>query len=118
MIIRKDLVERGRQDIPTVWRYSVHAKHNSLCRTPTTFAVAMMRHVLEHTVELGGVAAIEAANGKGAPAYRRRSRRGPTSTACRPRWTRESLMNVVFFVTPPEARQSFWPRRNEGAWSA
>ena len=61
VIIRKDLIDRSRQDIPTVWRYSTHAKAASLYYTPTTFAIAMMRHVLDHAVSIG-YHAIEATN--------------------------------------------------------
>ena len=62
VIIRKDLIERSRQDIPKVWRYAIHSQHKSLYYTPTMFAVATMRHVLEHAVAIGGVSAIEATN--------------------------------------------------------
>jgi phosphoserine aminotransferase len=60
VIIRKDLIERSRRDIPKVWQYAVHSQHKSLYYTPAMFAVATMRHVLEYAVEIGGVSAIEA----------------------------------------------------------
>lgn len=62
VIVRNDLLERGRRDIPAVLRYATHAQHASLYATPPMFAIATMRYVLEHARALGGVAAIEATN--------------------------------------------------------
>jgi phosphoserine aminotransferase len=107
VIIRKDLIERARRDIPNVWRYAIHAKHASLYYTPTTFAVAMMRHVLEHVVSLGGLAAIEATN-------REKARLLYAALDARPGVYRvpalhdsRSLMNVCFFLSTPEADARF-----------
>jgi phosphoserine aminotransferase len=107
VIIRKDLIERARKDIPTVWRYATHAKSNSLYYTPPTFAIAMMRHVLEHAASVGGVAAIEALN-------RQKAHRLYAALDARPDVYRvpavvdsRSLMNVVFFLATPEAETKF-----------
>ncbi len=102
VIMRKDLLERARTDIPTVWRYAVHAKSSSLYYTPATFAVAMMRRVLEHAVSIGGISAIEATN-------REKARRLYAALEARPEVYRlaadpgsRSLMNVAFFLKSPE----------------
>lgn len=107
VIVRKDLIERSRNDIPSVWRYAIHAKNASLYYTPTTFAVAMMRHVLAHAVEVGGVAAIEAAN-------REKARRLYAALEARPELYRlpaavesRSFMNVVFFLSTPALEAKF-----------
>lgn len=107
VIIRKDLMERGRRDLPSVWRYAVHAKHDSLYYTPTTFAVAMMRHVLEHAVSIGGVAAIEATN-------REKARLLYAALDARPDLFQlpadpqsRSLMNVTFRLPTPEQDARF-----------
>jgi len=107
VILRKALLERSRHDIPSTWRYATHAQHASLYGTPATFAVATMRHVLEHAVAVGGVAAIEATNREKArrlyaaldarPEYYRL----PAATSCR------SLMNVTFFLPTAEANARF-----------
>ncbi|HVK85297.1 MAG TPA: 3-phosphoserine/phosphohydroxythreonine transaminase [Kofleriaceae bacterium] len=102
VIIRKDLIERSRTDIPTVWRYATHAKHASLYYTPATFAVAIMRHVLDHAASIGGVAAIEEVN-------REKARRLYTALAARPDVYRlaanedsRSMMNVTFYLPTPD----------------
>jgi phosphoserine aminotransferase len=107
VIIRKDLIERARRDIPSIWRYAIHAQHASLYYTPTTFAVATMRHVLEHAVAIGGIEAIEATN-------REKARRLYSALDARPELFRvpaapdsRSLMNVTFFLPTPEADARF-----------
>jgi phosphoserine aminotransferase len=107
VIVRKDLLERARRDIPSVWRYAVHAQHASLYGTPAMFAVATMRHVLEHAVRVGGIAAIEAAN-------REKARRLYAALDARPELYRlpaapgsRSLMNVVFHLPDADADARF-----------
>ena len=107
VIIRKDLIERSRRDIPTIWRYATHAKNNSLYYTPATFAIAMMRHVLDHAVAIGGLAAIETTN-------REKARRLYAALDARPELYRvpaepesRSLMTVTFFLETPEADAKF-----------
>ena len=46
VIIRKDLVEAARKDIPVIFQYRTHAENNSLYNTPPTFSVYMLRNVL------------------------------------------------------------------------
>ena len=107
VILRKDLLERARPGLPTIWRYATHAQHASLYGTPATFAVATMRHVLEHAVAIGGVAAIEATNREKARQLyaaldaRPDLYRLPAATSCR------SLMNVTFFLPTAEANAGF-----------
>ncbi len=107
VILRKDLIERMRRDIPTVWRYATHAQHLSLYYTPATFSVATMRHVLEDAVEVGGVGAIEATN-------REKARRLYAALDARPELYRvpaeaasRSVMNVTFFVATSDAEARF-----------
>jgi phosphoserine aminotransferase len=107
VILRKDLIERARRDIPTVWRYATHAGHASLYYTPATFAVATMRHVLEHAAAIGGLAAIEAQN-------REKARRLYAALEARPERYRipaepgsRSLMNVVFYLPDAGADARF-----------
>jgi phosphoserine aminotransferase len=64
VIIRKDLVEKGRTDLATIFRYAEVAKNNSLQNTITTFAVYMIRNVLLWVKEQGGLAAMEKQNRK------------------------------------------------------
>ena len=62
VIIRKDLIEKGRTDLATIFRYSEIAKNNSLQNTITTFTVYMLRNVLEWVKEQGGLPEMEKRN--------------------------------------------------------
>ncbi|MGD8861922.1 MAG: 3-phosphoserine/phosphohydroxythreonine transaminase [Myxococcales bacterium] len=62
LIIRKDLIERARTDIPKIFRYGEVAKANSLQNTIATFPVYMVRNVLDWVKEQGGLPAMEKHN--------------------------------------------------------
>jgi phosphoserine aminotransferase len=64
VIIRKDLLEKTRTDLATIFRYTEIAKNNSLQNTITTFAVYMVRNVLLWLKAEGGLAAAEKRNRK------------------------------------------------------
>ncbi|NRD76850.1 3-phosphoserine/phosphohydroxythreonine transaminase [Bacillus sp. BRMEA1] len=54
-IIRKDLLEKANTNIPTMLKYSTHAKNNSLYNTPPTFGIYMLGEVLNWVKGLGGI---------------------------------------------------------------
>jgi phosphoserine aminotransferase len=101
-ILRKDLLERQRKDIPRILRYSTHAENNSLYNTPPTFAIYLMRNVLLWLKSIGGLKEMEARNRKKAEllygALDRMSGfyRAPVEKDSR------SVMNIVFRL-PSEA---------------
>jgi phosphoserine aminotransferase len=59
VIIDKKFLASARDDIPTILRYATHAESNSLYNTANTFAVYVMREVLRHLKELGGLTAMQ-----------------------------------------------------------
>lgn len=62
VIVRKDLTENPLPICPTMLKYSVHAKENSLYNTPPCFSIYASMLVLEWLKELGGVKAIQKVN--------------------------------------------------------
>ncbi len=102
VIIRKDLADGARKDIPKIFRYATHAAQSSLYHTPPTFGIYLVRNVLEWIQSVGGLAQIEAWNREkarllyaaidAAPDYWR----APVAREAR------SVMNVVFRL-PSEA---------------
>jgi phosphoserine aminotransferase len=62
VIIRKDLLEKSKQQIPTILNYNTHAKSNSLYHTPPTFGIYMLGEVLTWIDELGGLEAVAKQN--------------------------------------------------------
>lgn len=64
VVIRQDLIERGRKDLPVIMRYATFAKNNSLYNTPPVFAVYMVNLVLEWIKQQGGLAAMAERNAR------------------------------------------------------
>jgi phosphoserine aminotransferase len=62
VVIRDDLIEKGRKDIPTLLQYRTHSKDKSLYNTPNTFGVYFLKCYLEYVKSIGGVAAVEKVN--------------------------------------------------------
>ena len=62
VLAKKDFVEQGRKDIPTILRYKTHADNNSLYNTAPTFSIYLIRNVLAYTKELGGLDEMEKRN--------------------------------------------------------
>ncbi len=62
VIIRKDLLEGIPENIPTMLRYDIQAKNDSLYNTPPCFAIYMVNLVLHWLKRNGGVAAAEKRN--------------------------------------------------------
>jgi phosphoserine aminotransferase len=62
VIIRKDLVERGPKDLPTMLQYRTHAANESMYNTCPTFAIYLMGLVLKWIKAQGGLSAMETRN--------------------------------------------------------
>lgn len=107
VIIRKDLVEAGRKDIPTIFRYSTHAENNSLYHTPPTFAVYLMRNVLRLLKETDGLAGAEVRNRKKAELLYEAIDARPDFYRCPVDREARSVMNVVFNLPTPELEAEF-----------
>ena len=107
VIVRKDLVEKGRTDIPKIFRYATHAAENSLYNTPPTFSVYLMRNVLALVKQSGGLAAVERKNReKGDLLYAAIDAR-PDFYRCPVERESRSYMNVVFNLPTPELEAEF-----------
>lgn len=106
VIARKSLVAEAREDIPVIFRYATHAKAQSLYHTPPTFAIYLLRNVLAHFAEVGGLDVIEATNAKKASLLygaldASSFYRAPVQPASR------SHMNVVFRLPSEELEKRF-----------
>lgn len=62
VIMRKDLTERSKSSLPTMLKYGIHLKNNSLYNTPPTFGIYMIGLVLDWIKAEGGVIALEERN--------------------------------------------------------
>jgi len=107
VIVRKDLVETARKDIPSIFQYRIHAENNSLYNTPPTFSVYLLRNVLDDVKKKGGLAAMEKQNREKAKLIydvmdaRSGFYGSPVEKASR------SAMNIVFTLKTPELEAEF-----------
>jgi len=62
VIIRKDLIERGPKDLPTMLQYRTHAANESMYNTCPTFGIFVMGLVMKWIKSQGGVVAMETRN--------------------------------------------------------
>jgi phosphoserine aminotransferase len=107
VIVKKELVAAGRQDIPTIFQYRTHSENNSLYNTPPTFSVYVLRNVLEQVKQSGGLAAMEKVNREKAKLlYDAIEERSDVFTSPVDKNAR-SVMNVVFTLKTPELEAEF-----------
>jgi len=107
VIARKDLLSKGRKDIPKVLRYETFAENNSMYNTPPTFAIYLMRNVLAWVKQIGGLGQIESWNREkakllyGALDAMSGFYKAPVEKESR------SLMNVVFRLSSEALEEKF-----------
>lgn len=102
VIARKSFMEQGRTDIPKFLRFSTHAAANSLYNTAPTFAIYMIRNVLDWLKGLGGLPAIAQLNARKAAAVYEALDEAPEFYRAPVERGSRSQMNVVFRL-PTEA---------------
>jgi phosphoserine aminotransferase len=107
VIVRKDLVEGGRKDIPAIFQYRTHAENNSLYNTPPTFAVYVLRNVLDEMKKAGGLAAMEKVNREKAKLLYDVIDARPGFYASPVEKASRSTMNVVWTLQTPELEAEF-----------
>src|SRR5215831_7085565 len=107
VIARKDLLAKGRKDLPKILRYETFAENNSMYNTPPTFAIYLMRNVLAWVKQVGGLGPIESWNREkarllyGALDAMSGFYRAPVERESR------SLMNVVFRLSSEALEEKF-----------
>lgn len=102
VVAKKSFIERGRKDIPKIFRYATHLENDSLYNTPPTLAIYLARNVLQWVDREGGLPAMEQRNRAKAEAlYDALDAMSGFYTAPVEKASR-SVMNIVF-RTPSEA---------------
>jgi phosphoserine aminotransferase len=107
VIVRKDLIERGRKDIPTIFQYRTHAENNSLYNTPPTFSIYLLRNVLAEVKSAGGLPAMEKHNRKKGDLLYGAIDARPDLYRCPVEKGSRSYMNVVFTLPTAETEAAF-----------
>lgn len=62
VIIKKDMIQQDRDDIPTYLNYAIHAENDSLYNTPPAFQIYFAGEVFKYLLDLGGLDEIEKIN--------------------------------------------------------
>jgi len=62
VIIKKELLDRVKEGVPSMLRYKTHADNNSLYNTPPTFGIYMLGLIMKWIKNSGGIEAIQKAN--------------------------------------------------------
>ena len=106
IIVRKDLVGKAGENIPTYLDFKIHAENDSLYNTPPAWCIYIAGEVFKHLLERGGVEEMERVNREKAGklyAYIDGSKlyRAPAAAEDR------SLMNVVFVTGNEELDKKF-----------
>ncbi len=107
VIIRRDLVQAGRTDIPVIFQYRTASRNTSLYNTPPTFSIYLMRQVLAWIGNLGGLDAVEARNRAKAGAVYRVIDAFPEFYMCPVAVESRSMMNIVFRLPTPALEEAF-----------
>jgi phosphoserine aminotransferase len=113
VILKKELLKRIPEGLPTMLNYETHVKSNSLYNTPPTFGIYMLSLVLDWIKEQGGVKAIEAQNHKKAKLLYTSMER--SNGFYNPHATEESrsIMNVTFTLPNDELTAAFLQQAKE-----
>jgi phosphoserine aminotransferase len=107
VVVSKDLVARGRKDIPKIFQLRTHAENKSLYNTPPTFGVYMVRNVLAWLKEQGGLEAMEARNRKKAARLYGVIDANAGFYRCPVEKQSRSVMNVVFRLPSEQLEEAF-----------
>ncbi len=107
VIIRKDLLEGIPTSIPSMLRYDIHSKNDSLYNTPPSFSVYMVNLVLRWLKNNGGLVAAEKRNAqKAALIYETIDNSGGFYRGHAAKDSR-SLMNITFRLPSEELEKQF-----------
>ena len=106
-IIKKSWLEKANENLPSMLAYATYSAKNSLYNTPPTFAIYMVRNVLEWLKEQGGLAAVEKTNrAKGDLLYGVIAD-NPDFYTCPVAENSRSYMNVVFRLPSEDLEAKF-----------
>lgn len=108
VVIRKDLLQRSRKELPGYLNYETQAKADSMWNTPPTFAIYVLGLVTEWLEDtIGGLKKMHALNETKANLLYAVLDQFPEFYLGHARRTDRSLMNVTFRFAKPEVEKQF-----------
>lgn len=115
VIVSREWVGRANSDLPTMLSYATHVAKDSLYNTPPTFAIYIMRNVLEWIRGLGGLAAMEKRNRAKADRLYGVMQAHPDFYRCPVEPDSRSVMNVVWRLPTEELEAKFVAQARDNA---
>lgn len=116
VIIKKDLLTRASDELPTMLNYNTHAKNNSLYNTPPTFSIYLLSLVLKWVEEQGGLEAVEKINRQKADLLYDEIDQSEDFYTGHAAPDSRSTMNVTFTLNSDEATKSFLAQAKESGF--
>ncbi|MBS3898181.1 MAG: 3-phosphoserine/phosphohydroxythreonine transaminase [Dethiobacter sp.] len=107
VLIRKELLEQVPSSLPSMLRYDIYAKNDSLYNTPPTFGVYLLKLVLEWLKEKGGLAYIGKFNAEKAALIYEGIDSSNNFYQGHARQDSRSLMNITFRLPTAELEKQF-----------
>jgi len=107
VIIRDDLVEKSRDDLPTMIKYKTHAEKDSLFNTPPTFSIYILKLVQDYVKSIGGLSAVQNENEEKGKLLYTTIEEMNGYYKCPVREDSRSLMNVVFRLPSEDLEKKF-----------
>lgn len=107
VVASKDMLARGRRDLPAIFQYRTHAEQRSLYNTPPTFGVYLARNTLAWLKAQGGVEAMEVRNRRKAATLYEAIDASGGFYRCPVAAPSRSIMNVVWRLPTPELDAAF-----------
>ncbi|WP_059102809.1 3-phosphoserine/phosphohydroxythreonine transaminase [Shouchella shacheensis] len=115
-IIRHDLLEQTRSNVPSILSYNTHSESNSLYNTPPTFAIYMLGHVLDWMASVGGMDEIERRNEEKAALIYKAMDESSGFYHGHARPDSRSRMNITFTLPTKELTEMFLHEASEAGF--
>jgi len=117
VIIRKDVLEKCREDIPAYLGYKTHVPDKSMYNTPAVFAIYMMKLDLEWVKSVGGLAEMDRRAGKRSNIIYEAIDNSGSWYRCPVDKGSRSRMNVVWRLPSEELEEKFLGEAGKAAMS-
>lgn len=116
VIIKKDLLSRASDSLPTMLNYNTHAKNNSLYNTPPTFGIYLLSLVLKWVQNEGGLEVIAKRNNEKAALLYNEIDNSDGFYNGHADADSRSNMNVTFTLHSDEASKAFLAQAKEAGF--
>jgi len=116
VIIKKELLSRSNDNLPTMLNYNTHVKNDSLYNTPPTLAIYLLSLVLKWVSQEGGVEVIAKRNDLKASLLYDEIDNSEGFYSGHAQRDSRSNMNVTFTLNSEEATKSFLAQAKEAGF--